>query len=57
MFEWEFKFTQKSMNNTVIILLSKTVSNYKTNNFITDEETNKNLAQHLKLKLDIKLKE
>lgn len=54
MFEREFKFTQKSMNNTAIILFSKTISNYKTNNFITDEETNKNLAQHLKLKLDIK---
>lgn len=55
MFGWEFEFTQKSTKNTEIIMFSKIPSNYETNKFITDEETNKNLAQHLKFKPDIKL--
>lgn len=55
MFEWEFEFAQRSMNNTEIILFHKIISNYKSNKFITGEETNKNLAQHLKFKPDIKL--
>lgn len=55
MSEWEFEFSQRSMNNTEIILFNKIISNYETNKFITDEETNKNLAQHLKFKPDIKL--